>query len=108
MFNYVSKKWKCFIYYQVQSDKNRILAEVEKYKVKNQHLIAENERLKSVIEKSKSGLSSTTGPTTFRLCLKKINLCKNPSCRVMAFNKNTMMLVSKIMFNVSSFIYIYF
>lgn len=56
--------------------------------------MAENERLKSVIENSKFGLPSTSGPTSLRKCLKKIVLCRSPGCRVMAYNKSNMMLVS--------------
>lgn len=66
---------------------------VETWKVKYANLNNEVLRLKSVVDTIKSGPPSTTNPESVRQCLKKINLCKIPGCRVMAYNKHTMLLV---------------
>lgn len=68
--------------------------DIEKWKVKNESLCVEVKKLKTIIE----GLNNNqpinvNGPTYMRQCLKKISLCKTPSCRVMAFNKHNMLLV---------------
>lgn len=73
-------------------------AEVEKWKVKNNLLNNEVEKLKKIIEDSKnvqscSSSSSSSGPTSVRQCIKKIHLCKDAGCRVMAYNKNNLLLV---------------
>jgi len=74
-------------------------AEINKCKVQHEHLINEVRRLKTVVEGMQSGQPSTSGPTSNRSCLKKISLGKNnPGCRVLAFNKNSMLLVSFVIF----------
>jgi len=71
-----------------------MLIEAERWKVKASYLDNEVKRLKSLVDNEVHHKPSTSGPTAIRQCLKKINLCKNQGCRVMAFNKNNMMLVS--------------
>lgn len=72
-------------------------AEVEKWKVKNNLLNNEVEKLKKIIEDSKNvqscSSSSSSGPTSVRQCIKKVPLCKDAGCRVMAYNKNNLLLV---------------
>lgn len=67
--------------------------EVEKWKVKNDLLSNELEKLKKIIADSKSDQPCSSGPTSIRQCIKKVNLCKDAGCRVMAYNKHNMLLV---------------
>lgn len=61
-------------------------------KVNNELLKEEVKRLKANIGNMKCGqLSTEVSP---RQHIKTITISKNPSCRVMAFNKNAMMLVN--------------
>lgn len=70
---------------------------LDTFKVKNQSLCAEVKKLKTIIEILNNNQPiKASGPTYSRRCLKKINLCKTPSCRVMAFNKHNMLLVSLV------------
>lgn len=69
--------------------------DIEKWKVKNESLCAEVNKLKTIIERLNNNEPiNFSGPTHARQCLKKISLCKSPSCRVVAFNKHNMLLVS--------------
>jgi hypothetical protein len=68
--------------------------EAERWKVKATFLDSEVKRLKTIVNAEIQNKASTSGPTTLRQCIKKINICKNQGCRVMAFNKNNMMMVS--------------
>lgn len=70
--------------------------EVEKWKNKATDLDKEVKRLKTAVDEEAFDRPSTSGPTAIRQCIKKINLCKNKGCRVLAFNKANMMLVSTI------------
>lgn len=73
-------------------------AEADKFKAKNDYLVNEVNKLKCVIEEMKAGhksiVNSTNSSNLIRKCLKHIHLCKTRGCRVMAFNKNSMLLVS--------------
>jgi len=69
--------------------------EAEKWKVRASVLDTEVRRLKTVAELSAMNtMPSTSGPNAPPTCIKKVTLCKNPGCRVMAFNKNDLVLVS--------------
>jgi len=68
--------------------------EAERWKVKATFLDHEVKRLKTIVNVELQKKASISGPTTLRQCIKKINICKNLGCRVMAFNKNNMMMVS--------------
>lgn len=67
--------------------------EAEKWKVKATYLDNEVKRLKTMVDADLLN-KQAAGPTSLRQCIKKINLCKNLGCRVMAYNKYSMMLVS--------------
>jgi len=61
-------------------------------KVKNQILTNEINELRSIVNKYNSERPSTS--ISPRQCIKTINISKTPSCRVMAFSKAQMLLVS--------------
>lgn len=67
--------------------------EAEKWKVRATYLDGEVKRLKTMVDIDLLK-KQAAGPTSLRQCIKKINVCKNSGCRVMAYNKETMMLVS--------------
>jgi len=73
--------------------KNLMHLEAERWKVKATYLDNEVKRLKTMVNFELQNKPSTSGSTTVRQCIKKINICKNLGCRVMAFNKNNMMMV---------------
>jgi len=67
--------------------------EAENWKIKATFLDGEVKRLKTMVDTDLLN-KEAAGPSSLRKCLKKINICKNLGCRVMAYNKETMMLVS--------------
>ncbi|XP_022181276.1 E3 ubiquitin-protein ligase RFWD3-like isoform X2 [Myzus persicae] len=73
-------------------EKNLMHLEAEKWKVKATYLDNEVKRLKTMVDADLLN-KQAAGPTSLRQCIKKINLCKNLGCRVMAYNKYSMMLV---------------
>jgi len=66
---------------------------MESIKVKNELLSDEVNKLKVIIDEVKTGRPSTTTISSQK-CIKTIPISKHSSCRVMAFNKNKMLLVS--------------
>lgn len=70
--------------------------EINNWKIKNCTLREEVKRLKTIVDKMVAGVPpSSIGPTSGRQCLKRIKIHgANPSCRVMAFNRNNMLLAS--------------
>ncbi|XP_060878073.1 E3 ubiquitin-protein ligase RFWD3-like isoform X2 [Metopolophium dirhodum] len=73
-------------------EKNLMHLEAEKWKVKATYLDSEVKRLKTMVDIDLLN-KQAAGPTSLRQCIKKISMCKNVGCRVMAYNKHTMMLV---------------
>uniref|UniRef100_A0A2S2PGK9 RING-type E3 ubiquitin transferase n=1 Tax=Schizaphis graminum TaxID=13262 RepID=A0A2S2PGK9_SCHGA len=73
--------------------KNLMHLEAERWKVKATYLDNEVKRLKTIVNAELQNKPSTSGSSTVRQCIKKIAICKNLGCRVMAFNKNNMMMV---------------
>lgn len=69
--------------------------EIESWRTKNANLREEVKRLKTLVDKMIAGVPpSSIGPTSGRQCLKRIKIHGvNPGCRVMAFNRNNMLLV---------------
>lgn len=69
--------------------------EAEKWRVRASVLDTEVKRLKTLVELSTMNTTpSTSGPTAPPACIKRVTICKNPGCRVMAFNKDDLVLVS--------------
>jgi len=68
--------------------------EEKKWKVRAEILDTEVKRLNTIKHKELSSNASANGLNVPPSCIKTINICKNQSCRVMAFNKNDLMLVS--------------
>jgi len=69
--------------------------EAERWRVRASVLDTEVKRLKTLIELSTMNTTpSTSGPTSPPACIKRVTICKNPGCRVMAFNKDDLVLVS--------------
>lgn len=87
-----------FVLFQERRTNSIMKAEADKFKAKNDNLVNEVNKLKCVIEEMEAGhrvnVNTTNSSNVFRKCLKHIRLCKTPGCRVMAFNKNSMLLVS--------------
>lgn len=77
--------------------------DLEKWKYKVKQLNNEVERLKTMVEKVRSDQATTSQSTPIRYRLKKMVLGKNPGCRVMAYNKNNMLLVSVKLLKDNSF-----
>lgn len=70
-------------------------SEADRWKAKYEYAATEVKKLRVLVESQKHGLPSSSNQTSNRQCLKKINLSKtNAGCRVMAFNKSKMLLVS--------------
>lgn len=68
--------------------------DLEKYKYTAKQLKNEVERLNTMIEKKQFDQATRVQSAPIRYCLKKVILGKNPTCRVMAYNKSNMLLVS--------------
>jgi len=69
--------------------------EAERWKVRASVLDTEVKRLKTLVELTAMNTTpSTSGPTAPPACIKRVSICKNPGCRVMAFNKDNLVLVS--------------
>ncbi|XP_050539339.1 E3 ubiquitin-protein ligase RFWD3-like isoform X2 [Daktulosphaira vitifoliae] len=76
-------------------EKNLMKQEVEKWKIRSESLSNDLQKLRETVEKSgHSGQGySSSGVTSIRQCLKKIIMCKDAGgCRVLAFDKKSMLL----------------
>lgn len=78
--------------------------------MKHTNLREEVKRLKALVDKLVAGVPPTSvGPTSGRQCLKKIKIHgTNPDCRVIAFNRNNMLLVSILVYRYLTMINIFF